>query len=176
MPTQWLVLEGSSPKSKVRNDERRPPWRTPSHPSQERRAPGSRRSEVLDVAAALEIAVLAGDPEAPALEAASPLADRLNALLTSLPAGPLALALPIRAQGGGCRGSKAIGRLACRHTRSAATARSAPHAIGAQRPGCAVVLRYGVLQVAAPGGLSTHCVFGVHWVNEMRALDLHLYQ
>jgi four helix bundle protein len=42
------------------------------------------RGEVLEVAAALEIAVLAGDAQAPAIVAASPLTDRLYALLTGL--------------------------------------------------------------------------------------------
>ena len=42
------------------------------------------RGEVLEVAAALEIAVRAGDAEASSLEAASALTDRLYALLTGL--------------------------------------------------------------------------------------------
>ena len=42
------------------------------------------RGEVLEVAAAIEIAVLAGDADVSALDAAGPLSDRLYALLTGL--------------------------------------------------------------------------------------------
>jgi four helix bundle protein len=53
-------------------------------PADKARVFGIARGEVLEVAAALEIAALAGDCEPQALELASPIADRLYSLLTGL--------------------------------------------------------------------------------------------
>jgi hypothetical protein len=55
--------------------ERRPPRPRPA---------SGARGEVLEVAAALEIAALAGDCESNVLELATPIADRLYSLLTRL--------------------------------------------------------------------------------------------